>query len=264
MIRALFFCLLSALAAYGQGRYFRIVEGDRYEYWYQDTSAVGGTIASSGARDGKASVLVADVHGSADSLWFTLRVRDSSLFICLEATYNCTSYPTGARIDTFSTSLLYARGQLFVIVEPYLEIYYRFGEGNLNGFPRFLADTVSFIDSGDPEYRSKVVRIGRDVLRFTDPIDTSYYLAGFGLVYDKRSSWIGFQRGSEKFALISFNGVPFRLEDHLTVGDPVPIREYSRPKRSVDFHFPNIDLLGRRIAIPGPAGRGPFAGFLFR
>src|SRR6185369_794142 len=108
------------------------------------------------------------------------------------------------------------------------------------------------------------VRIGRDVLRFTDPTDTSYYLPGFGPVYDKRSSWIGFQRASEKFELISYNGIPFRLEDHLTVGDPVPLRERSQPKRSGIFRFPDIDLLGRRIAIPGRVGRGPLSGSLFR
>src|SRR6185369_1597364 len=87
--RALFFCLLSAVATYGQSRYFRIVEGDRYEYRHQDTMNVGGTGVYHHAREGNASVLVSDVLGRADSLWFTLRVRDSSLFICLDAPYQC-------------------------------------------------------------------------------------------------------------------------------------------------------------------------------
>lgn len=252
--------LLLAFTAFGQGRYFRIVEGDRYQFGYQSTFSVGGTAPSGGARDGITSILVADVNSQPDSLWFTLRVEDTSLNICTSNYFNhCAGFPPppGGKVETssYSISLLYARGILFIpVVGQGLVRYSRTGNGSLNRVPRFLADTGSSLDEERPDYRSKSDSVGKGILMFKDPIETSYFLAGIGPVYDKHSSWIGFQTATEKFSLISHNGIPFRLEDHLTVDDPVPIREYPNPKSPYLFHVPNIDLLGRKIAIPNRDG----------
>jgi hypothetical protein len=268
MRHAALFCLLSFLAAYGQSRYFRVVEGDQYEFWHQDTFSVGGTGPSHSTTEGKLILVVSDVHQKGDSLRFTLQGRDSTHSICDYSPANCLGFIQD-RIRSFSFPLLYARGVLFIISsapdsqERFSPYHNAAPYGSGTGVPRFLADTLP--DRSDPSYQFHSVRNGNNGLKFTDPVDTAYYLAGFGPVYSKHwSSMSGFQTESEKFALIALNDMPFHLEDYFTVADPVPIREYSHPKRSVNFHFPNIDLLGRRIAIPDPAGRGPLGGFLFR
>lgn len=245
-IALLLFSSLLHAAVSEFSEYSPIREGDRFEFRYHKVSAYSNPSMGPGYRNewtGSLSLVYAGVNPGPEAVSFEGRFTDR---------------PDGGVPKEFLQAFRFQGGYLYTrtssgFYDPFHRVFFQPG---LRDYP-VLVDFPVQRDTNSWGFARNAVD-SMLVLDTYEVRDSTYFLKGVGPVFSKRTEGGGggYYFFSEKYQLAAVNGVPFNLNDHLKVPDPVSLRPIASKRaasRGPVREDRQIDAAGRRQSHFAPA-----------